>query len=234
MSVSQIILNIVNAILTPLMAADLKKLAKNKSAKQVMDLYGSKFVQIRFWDAPFIEVEKLVAKTGQIVDLGCGEGIFTNYLAASSPARKIIGVEVDKERFKVAIRAFKNVTFKLGDATKFKVPAANNIVMFHLLHHLSSYSLQERLINSALASLKKEGKLIIVEVNITPSLKYLISLMTDCFIVPWVFEHRFFTPVYFRRANSWKKLIEGLGYRCKITAADKGKPFSHVILECSR
>lgn len=232
MTAPQLILNTVDYFLSPMVADFQKKLAKNQAAMRIISLYGdSKFVPIRFWDAPFIQVEKLVTKSGLIVDLGCGEGIFTNFLATSSPQRKIIAVEVDKERFKSAKRDFKNVTFKHVDATKFTIPKCDNVVMFHLLHHLNSYSLQEKVMSRALASLKKGGKLIMVEVDIEFSLKYLLSYFTDCFLVPWIFEHRFYTSVYFRRSSDWKKLIESYGFKCRVRNVSDKKPFSHVLIE---
>jgi len=50
------------------------------------------FAKIRFWDAPYIEMEKMIAKRGNIVDLGCGDGIFANFLTLKSknPTNEII------------------------------------------------------------------------------------------------------------------------------------------------
>ena len=117
--------------------------------------WKSLFTKIRFWDAPFVEVEKLVPKSGVMIDLGCGEGIFTNYLALASNNRKITGVEIDKGRIKQADKRLKNVKFIQGDATKLKVPRADIIFMFHLLHHLSSFNDQVKMINECAKKLKK-------------------------------------------------------------------------------
>src|SRR5438552_3620639 len=92
---------------------------------ETIDLYStfrwkSFFSKIRFWDAPYVEVEKLIPKKGKIVDLGCGEGIFTNFLALSSSKRNIIGIELDKKRIEEANRGLKNASFKFGDATSIK------------------------------------------------------------------------------------------------------------------
>ena len=41
---------------------------------------------------PFDIIEKHVPKKGTIVDLGCGFGIFANFLAIQSDDRKVIGI----------------------------------------------------------------------------------------------------------------------------------------------
>lgn len=192
------------------------------------------FSRIRFWDAPFIEVEKLIPKSGTILDLGCGEGIFTNYLALSSSKRKIIGVELDKQRVREANRGLKNVKFEYGDATKYTISKIDTIVMFHLLHHLSSYKDQEDLIKKCVTKLPKKGKLIIIEVEPGFSFKYWLAYFTDHFLVPWIFEKRLYSLIYFRNRDEWRNLLETNGLSCKIISADKNKPFSHIIFNCQK
>lgn len=209
------------------------------SMKKTFRLYSglgwkSFFVKIRFWDAPYIEVEKLIPKEGKILDLGCGEGIFTNFLGLASDKRKILGIEIDKKRLRIANRGVKNVTFAWGDATTVTIPKANAIVLFHLLHHLNSYKDQEKVIEMCFNQLKKNGKLVIIEAEPEFSIKYLITWLTDHFIVPWLFERRFYSPIFFRHRREWKKVLARMGFSCRINRADAGHPFTHIILECKK
>lgn len=195
--------------------------------------FSSLFARIRFWDAPFIEVERIVPKEGFIVDLGCGEGIFTNFLALSSFDRKILGVEIDKKRISQADHKLPNISFKLGDAAKVDIPMTDAIVLFDLLHHLPSYGAQEQLIRLCRQKLKNKGSLIVVEVGRKPFLKYLLSWVTDAIVVPMLFEKKFFsTKFFYRSADEWKDLFTRNGFQVKTMEAHKGKPFSHVIFEC--
>ncbi len=232
MNIGKLLLNIVSIFLKPFVSNFEKEIDKNKNVEKTVSLYPQdRFTKIRFWDTPFIEVEKMVIKSGTITDLGCGEGIFTNLLALSSSERKITGIEIDQERFKKADRGLKNVSFKKGDATELNIPKSDNIILFHLLHHLPSYKDQEKVIKNCVNSLNKNGKLIIVEVDIKFSFKYLTSLFVDCFLVPWIFEKRFFTSVFYRSKNDWLKLFNQLNLKCKTTNLEKGKPFTHVVFE---
>lgn len=229
------LLNLISLILSPFTKSFLKKLQKNESAQKVVKLYGEdKFTGIRFWDAPFIEVERFIPKKGKILDLGCGEGIFTNYLGLSSPLRNIIGIDLDETRIKKANHGVKNVAFFYGDAIKYEMPRVDCIIMFHLLHHLSSLKDQENLIKRCSENLPKDGRLIIVEVEPKFSLKYFLAWSTDHFLVPWLFEKRFYSEVFFRSSYDWRKLIGGFGFSCTITDASKEKPFSHMIFSCRK
>lgn len=229
---SSLILDLINLMLLPFTGNFFKKITGNEYVEKVVNLYPEdKFTKIRFWDAPFIEVEKLVTKSGNIVDIGCGEGIFTNFLAVSSEKRKILGIELDKSRIKKADKGLANVKFKEGDATKISIPKADNIILFHLLHHLRSFTDQEKVIRQALNNLQKNGKIIIVEVDKKFTFRYLISWVVDCFIVPWIFEKRLYTPVLYRSKNSWLKLFNELNLKSKVTNLEKDKPFTHLVFE---
>ncbi|KKR88172.1 MAG: hypothetical protein UU32_C0001G0008 [Candidatus Woesebacteria bacterium GW2011_GWB1_41_10] len=192
------------------------------------------FSYIRVWDAPFEVVEKVTPKEGLIIDLGCGEGILTNFLGLSSKRRKIIGVEIDKERILLADKKISNVSFSYGDVTKFRLPKSNVIILSHLLHHLSSYKDQEELLKRCVSALTGMGRLVIVEVDTRPPLKYLTSLLTDYFLVPWLFDRKIYERTYFRRRNEWLLLFDKLGLKSRTIIAHKGKPFSHIVFVCQK
>lgn len=207
--------------------------------KQVINLYKdlgwkSLFAKIRFWDAPFIEVEKLVPAKGKIIELGCGEGLFSNFLALVSPKRNILGIEIDENRLEIADRGLENVSFELGDAVKCKLYPCDCVVFFHLLHHLNSLQDQERVLRRYVQVLNEKGKLILVEVEPQYSLRYLAAWFVDHFLVPWIFEKKLYSPIFFRSKKQWLSLLYSLGLYCQVIDAGKGKPFSHLIFNCQK
>src|SRR5258706_12201164 len=129
------------------------------------------FAKGRFWYAPFAEVEALLPKKGKVIDLGCGEGIFTNYIGLSSSERNVRGIEIDPKRFILTNHGVKNVIFQLEDISKSDIPPADAIILFHVLHHLPSYKAQEALIKKCVHKLKVNGKIIIVEIYVKPTLQ---------------------------------------------------------------
>ena len=158
--------------------------------------WKSIFARIRLLDAPYKGTEQLIPRKGAVLELGCGEGLFSNYLALTSAKRKVIGIEIDKKRIKNANRGLSNTNFILGDATKFNLPKSDVIVMMHLLHHLKSFEEQESLAKKCKSRLGKSGKLIIVEIEPRLSFKYLITWLVDHFLVPLIFEGRLYSRIY--------------------------------------
>lgn len=214
-------------------------MSNNKYVDKTIKLYANSgwkrwFAYIRFWDAPFIEVEKLLPREGIIIDVGCGEGLFSNFLAISSLGRKIIGVDIDKNRLQQARKGLVNTKYVFGDITKKEVNHADAIVMMHVLHHLTSYDQQKVFILNYFKILKRNGILVIVEVEPKFSFKFLLTWFTDHFLVPWLFEKKFYSPIYFRKSSEWRKLLINLGFSCSIISCEEGKPFTHVVISCQK
>lgn len=235
MNIGNIIFEVCNLMLSPFTKRFFASAESNDEINKTVNLYPNpKFTRIRFWDAPFVRVEKLIPKSGTILDLGCGEGIFSNFLGISSDRRKVLGIEINKERFELSQHGISNVKFVLGDIEKVDLPEADAIVLFHVLHHLSSYSSQIHVISRCFNQLSRGGKLIIVEVEPKISLKYFLSTFTDHFLVPWIFEKRVYSPIFFRRRVAWGKILKNKGFNCRVINAEKGHPFTHIIIECSK
>ncbi|EKD94508.1 MAG: Methyltransferase type 12 [uncultured bacterium] len=205
--------------------------------QKAIDLYSNSswenfLSHFKFWEEPYEVVNKMIPKKGLIVELGCGEGLLTNYLAISEPKRKIIGYELVPERLGAAKKKIKNTTYKVADVTKLKLSNSDIFILFHVLHHLPSKDDQEELLIKIKKYLNKKGKLIIVDVHVSFDIKYLAAWFADHFLVPWVFENRFYTRAYFRSESEWKSLLKKIGYRVKTKIETKGRPFPNIIFEC--
>lgn len=217
-----------------------KKSWSSSDIRKVGELYKGQgfsevFAKIRIWDAPLEMIARLVPQIGTVVDLGCGDGLFTNYLALDSAKRKVIGVEINPQRLKEAEKDIQNVKFQRGDILKTNIPAADTILLIHVLHHLSSYEQQVQLIKQCKAKLKKDGKLIIVEIIKRPLLKYVFTWVVDVLIFTILFEGKFFNlQIFYRSEKKWKEFLKSQGFSVVTQQASKGKPFSHMIFCCNK
>ena len=146
---------------------------------------------------------------------------------------KIIGYEIVPERLALAKKNIKNTTYFLADVTKLKLPKADVFILFHVLHHLPSKKSQEEILKKVMNALNKSGKLIVVDVHVVLTIKYLAAWVADHFLVPWVFEKRFYTKAYFRKEREWKSLLKKIGYKTKTKIETRGRPFPNIIFECS-
>jgi len=200
---------------------------------QVKKLYGnlgwvSVFTRIRFWTGSFVQVEQEVPTNGKILDLGCGYGIFANYLAVCSPQRKVIGIDTDGNKIKFADHGIANTSFQIGDATKMHVKNLDAILLLDVLHHLNSYKDQERLIYSCMNMLKSNGRLFIIEVNNKPFWKLVLGRTTDALLY-------FGQPVYYRYKNEMVIMLSKyFGKNYMIAHQFTHNPFPQVLYICQK
>lgn len=208
-----------------------------KAREKAINLYSDNLWEtllskFKFWEEPYETVHTMLPMHGTILELGCGEGLLSNYLALSSPTRRVIGFEIVPERLARAKKRIKNASYYVGDIVEIPYPRADAVILFHVLHHLPSKNAQEKVLAKAKKSLKQQGKLIIVEVHVVPTIKYVAAWIADHFIVPWVFERKFYTRAYFRKEHEWTRLLKKLGFEIKVTTATIGRPFPNIIFEC--
>lgn len=190
------------------------------------------FARARFLYAPFLDVEHVLPTEGRIVDLGSAEGILGNFLALCEPKRTIIGIEINQARLKQANKGVENTSYVLGDITKVTLPKSDCIILFHVLHHIESKNKQLALLQKCKKSLNKNGKIIIVEILVKPTLSYFFTWFTDHFLVAWFFEKTLFIPINFRKKDAWVSLLKDVGFTCKTKVPkNKLKIFSNIIIE---
>jgi len=184
----------------------------------------------RFWEYPrYIKMEKMLPKKGIIVDLGCGYGIFTNFLAATGPKRQIIAMENDKDKIRVANKGFPNVSYTTQDITQAKIPQADAIILMHVLHHLESYQEQEKLLTEVCKKLKKDGTLLIDEVYNQPAWKRHFGRVVDFLLYP-------FQPIFYRFQPEMIKLLKKYPLELvKVENVDgRFMPFAEVVYLCRK
>ncbi len=204
--------------------------------QQTIDLYkgegfGELFSKIRAWDAPYEPIDKLVAKNAKVLDLGSGDGLLGNYLAIASSKRKVSGIELNKNRAKIANKGIKNAHFTQGNILKAKLGKQDTIILAHVLHHLPSKQDQIKLLTSISQALTKNKDLVILEIDNRPIAKYIFSWLTDAITVPILFEGKLFTTQFFYRPkNEWKTILTKLGFNVKIKSIHQGMPFSHILI----
>ncbi len=203
--------------------------AKAKTQKLYSGLGGiSFFTAIRFWTGSLGELEALLPKQGKILDLGCGYGILANYLGLCSASREVIGIEIDKEKLKLADRGVANVSFIAGDIIKVKLPQVQAIVIADVLHHLSSYQEQELLIEKCYQLLAEKGVLLISDVDNYSLWKLILGRLTDFILYPG-------EKILYCYSDSMLALLNKyfLSDNIKMKRL-KYNPYPHVVYQCQK
>lgn len=202
------------------------------AVRKVKKLYGglgwpSIFIKIRFFTAPYRQLESCIPQNGFIIDLGCGYGIFSNLLALLSSRREILGLELDESKIKYADQGIANVSFQNADITKAKIPDADCILLIHVLHHLNSYSDQEVLLKACCGKLKEGGKLVICEVDRRPWWKFILAQIADHLLYPG-------DRIYYRFPKELLALLRTLPLNVQYQKSHQYTPFSHITYVCEK
>ncbi len=116
-------------------------------------------------------------------DLGCGVGIIAKQLAREKK-RLVIGIDLDKSRLPKS--SVQNLKFIYGDIKRFQPKNASGVVVSDVLHHLF-FSDQRKLLARIASGLKKDGILIIKEIDTKEFIRSKLSRFWD-FILEYLFE----------------------------------------------
>jgi 2-polyprenyl-3-methyl-5-hydroxy-6-metoxy-1,4-benzoquinol methylase len=152
----------------------------DSAGRHALQLYGAAgtasrvHTLVRWWSAPFPAVEKALPRSGRILEIGCGHGLFSTYAALSAAERTVHGVDIDPGK----IAAARAASHHLGDRVSFAVAPSgavphgpwDGVVIVDVLYLLPEEE-QRRLLLEALATVAPGGVLAVKEMSPEPAWK---------------------------------------------------------------
>ncbi len=145
---------------------------------------GDRFhTRARWWTAPFAALELEVPLSGDVLEIGCGHGVFSTYLAVTSRARRVVGVDIDADKIALARHAASHLEPGEGDL-HFDVTPSGAVprieggwraIVFADVLYLLSRDRREALLRSCAEALAPGGLLVVKEVDTEPRAKAAIS-----------------------------------------------------------
>ena len=130
--------------------------------------YQGKFIeQFAHWkmktDPMFESLDRVVPRQGFVLDLGCGYGLATHWLAYATCGRTFLGVDYDEEKIRVAQRTaprHQRIRFEWRDILDWEYPPCDAILLLDVLHYWTPEK-QQRILNNARRALGPSGRLIL-------------------------------------------------------------------------
>ncbi len=187
--------------------------------------YVTAFNRIRLWFNRFDLIEERIPAEGRIIDLGCGYGLFANFLALRSNRRQLIGIEKNARKVQYASRGLDNTEFIVTDVKDYDLAGCSAITIIDVLHHLDSFEMQEELIRYCYTGLEKGGVLFIKDVCFEPYSKFFLTRIVDNML--YIGD-----TFYFRPWQEFKKLFETIGFEVEYVPLHAGTPYSTFGLRC--
>jgi 2-polyprenyl-3-methyl-5-hydroxy-6-metoxy-1,4-benzoquinol methylase len=187
------------------------------------------YAKLRWVLSHFKEIEALIPKKADVVDVGCGFGLLANYIAIMSQNRRVFGIDISTRRIQVAKRTVgtrQNIDFVRGDVKDLCLSECDVVVMTDFLHHIS-FDDQLHLLREVNSKLKIGGQLIVRDISAGRSWKYFCHLLLDTFL-------NIGKPLFFRNRRSWDLLLEQTGFIVTQVYSIDNFCFPVIIFVCEK
>jgi SAM-dependent methyltransferase len=148
-------------------------------------------VHVRWWSAPFTQVAAELPRSGRILEIGCGHGLFAAFAALSEPGRTVLGVDIDADKIHHAQAATsragaawpaeargaghtgsgEHLTFAVASSGAVPPGPWDAVAIVDMLYLLPAIE-QRRLLTEAVAELAPGGRLVVKELGTHPRWKF--------------------------------------------------------------
>ncbi|MEW5721195.1 MAG: class I SAM-dependent methyltransferase [Chloroflexota bacterium] len=188
-----------------------------------------KIIHLRFLE----EIEQYLPNAGTILDLGCGFGLFSLYMAACKPNARVVGLDINAQRLQIARDAaeklgIRNASFVQQDLRAWRpdqhIAGAYALDIFH---HLPVEN-GNRLLNDLFARLEPGGRFLLKDIDTQPRAMLWFTYLLDALMSPR-------DDFHYRSAGAWQRQLAASGF-APIFIHDLWDilPYSHILLICDK
>lgn len=206
-------------------------LAEYKNAPFLSRLH----IWIRCRSTPLYRIQQYVPRHGKIIDLGCGHGLFTLWMALASPQRAVCGVDISARKLtlaRIASRARSNIVWRQADLAKMDIEPCDSITIIDVLY-LLPFEAQKGLLSKCARALPEGGYLFIHRAAMKPLWKFAITCLQEWLSVK-ILRITHGNALYFWRDEELIHFLESLGFRVLAKRLDAGYLHPHQLLVCRK
>jgi 2-polyprenyl-3-methyl-5-hydroxy-6-metoxy-1,4-benzoquinol methylase len=189
-------------------------------------------VRIRWATCPVPAVASLVPRRGRILEVGCGHGLFSAYLALDSAQRQVVGVDIDESKIAVAREAAQRAghAFTADVAPSGHLPPGpwNAIVIVDVLY-LLDVDAQRALLTTCRSLLAPGGTLVVKEMGTTPRWKARWNLFQETLSVR-VLRITEGASLTFVSPGTMAAWLKAAGLEVESRRLDRGRLHPHHVL----
>jgi 2-polyprenyl-3-methyl-5-hydroxy-6-metoxy-1,4-benzoquinol methylase len=170
-------------------------------------------------------------KSGYILDLGCGFGLFTLYYAAQNPNVRVIGIDISSTRIEMAKKSaqklgIRNVEFLCLNATKLSDLSLkfDIVVALDVLHHLPVQDGNKIIEIIYQTKLSNGGSFILKDITTHPRYMLYFTFILDLLMNPK-------DSFYYRSTDAWITCFKNVGF-CQVEKHYLWDilPYPHILL----
>jgi len=209
----------------------------NDTVRSIIRAYDDPVIRLYCWGRFGIlrqrfldEIGQYLPPSGDVLDIGCGFGLFSLYYAATARGRFLRGLDVNARRIAIARRAaaklgIDNVAYTIGDACDFKADDEFAAAyMLDIVHHVPPETVAP-LFDRLRRALAPGGRLIVKDVDTRPAPKRWFTWALDKAMAPRA-------PVHYWSADALTGLLEASGFRVYRHLMVDLLPYPHVLYIC--
>ena len=199
-----------------------------------LGLAGRAYGYVRWRICPFDRVLPFVPRAGRVLDVGCGAGLWLNYLALERPELELEGLDPDRRKL-AAVRASaaNRIRAHLGSALNLPKGPFDCITMFDVLYLMSDAD-KSRVLESCFERLTPKGTLLVKELDVRPWWKFVPAALEETLAVRLVnLTHG--DRLHFQSVEDLETAFRETGFRGVDSARiDGGYLHPHVLVRGCR
>ena len=184
----------------------------------------------RYVTCPYDSMLNLFPSTGQILDIGCGDGLLLFLLSrqSNSQGRRYLGIDVAENRIEDAKRArIPMAEFRLADVSILTSDTFDCVAIVDVLYLLPMARWTE-VLQHAVRVLRKDGLLIVKELVNKPRWKYWFSYFQEILAIKVIRMTKGEMP-HLESPDIYQTYIEAVGVNVlKAERLDAWRPHAHV------
>jgi len=191
------------------------------------------FVRLRHVLSPLEMLESWVPREGNILDLGCGHGLFTNYMALKEPSRNIVGVDPSQGKIKVAQQTqseVPNVHYLVGDINDVSKDSPFDAITIVDVLYLLPEAEQREVLRVCRQLLSDSGVLVLKTQDTSPRWRYLWTYLQESIVVRTGLTLG--NGLHFMSVSKARQILKETGFRMEYYRLPSRILYSNVAFVC--